>query len=108
MKKVAALIAAGSGMGADCAKRLFKDGYKVALMSSSGKALKLAKKLNGLGFTGSNLNKNDIENFIKMIQKKWGRIDVLVNSAGHGPKGQILKLSDKDWIIGMETYFLKI
>ena len=108
MKKVAVLIAAGSGMGADSAKTLSKDGYKIAILSSSGKGEKLAKKLNGIGFTGSNLNTEDIKKFIENVLNKWGRIDVLVNSAGHGPKGDILKISDEEWFIGMETYFLNV
>ena len=37
---------------------------------------------------------------------EYGRIDAAVNSAGHGPKGQILEISDEDWIRGMEVYFL--
>ena len=37
MKKVAAFIASGSGMGADAAKHLSSRGYDVAIMSSSGK-----------------------------------------------------------------------
>ncbi len=36
----------------------------------------------------------------------WGRVDVLVNSAGHGPRDEILALSDEDWHEGMEVYFL--
>ena len=40
--------------------------------------------------------------------EKWGRIDVLVNSAGHGPKGENLKISDYEWIKGLETYFLNV
>ncbi len=108
MNKVAVLIAAGSGMGADSAKALAKDGYKIAIFSSSGKGEKLAKKLNGIGYTGSNLSQKDLEKFIKIVKTKWGRIDVLVNSAGHGPKGQILKISDYEWIKGMEVYFLNV
>ena len=108
MKKVAVLIAAGSGMGADAAKALSKDGYKVAILSSSGKGERLAKKLGGIGYTGSNLNPQDIKKFISNVFTEWGRIDVLVNSAGHGPKGQILKISDREWITGMETYFLNV
>ena len=108
MKKVAVLIAAGSGMGADAAKALSKDGYKVAILSSSGKGETLAKKLGGIGYTGSNLNQQDIKKFISNVFTEWGRIDVLVNSAGHGPKGQILKISDREWITGMETYFLNV
>tara|TARA_B100000674_G_C37648552_1_gene826834 strand:- start:125 stop:823 length:699 start_codon:yes stop_codon:yes gene_type:complete len=108
MKKIAVLIAAGSGMGADAAKALSRDGFKIAIMSSSGKGEILAKKLNGIGFTGSNLNPANIEQFINKVIKKWGRIDVLVNSAGHGPKGKILEISDKEWQNGMEVYFLNV
>ena len=108
MKKIAVLIAAGTGMGADAAKSLAKEGFKIGIMSSSGKGEKLAKKLGGIGFTGSNLDPNNIKIFIDIVIKKWGRIDVLVNSAGHGPKGEILKISDQEWLQGMETYFLNV
>ena len=33
---------------------------------------------------------------------------MLINSAGHGPKGDILKITDDEWINGMETYFLNV
>ena len=108
MKKVSVLIAAGSGMGADAAKTLAKDGFKVAIMSSSGKGERLAKKLNGIGFTGSNLETENFKKFIDIVIKKWGRIDVLVNSAGHGPKGKILAINDEEWVKGLETYFLNV
>ena len=108
MKRVAVLIAAGTGMGADAAKVLAKDGFEIAIMSSSGKGEKLAKKLGGVGFTGSNLNIDDIEQFFNIVIKKWGRIDVLVNSAGHGPKGNILNITDQEWIDSMEIYFLNV
>ena len=108
MKKVSVLIAAGSGMGADAAKTLAKDGFKIAIMSSSGKGERLAKKLNGIGFTGSNLETKNFKKFIDIVIKKWGRIDVLVNSAGHGPKGSILEINDEEWVKGLETYFLNV
>ena len=108
MKKVAAFIASGSGMGADAAKHLYSKGYDIAIMSSSGKGENLANNLGGLGFTGSNLLSEDINNFINKIITKYGKIDVLVNSAGHGPKGDILEINDEDWIKGMEVYFLNV
>ena len=37
MKKIAALIASGSGMGADAAKHLSSKGFEVAIMSSTRK-----------------------------------------------------------------------
>ena len=67
MKKVAAFIASGSGMGADAAKHLSSKGYDVAIMSSSGKGEELAKKLDGFGYTGSNLSSKDIDNFLNRL-----------------------------------------
>ena len=106
--KTAVLIAAGSGMGADAAENLSSKNYNIAILSSSGKGEKLAKKLNGIGITGTNQSDKDIKNLINTTLDRWGRIDVLINSAGHGPKGPILDLSDDDWKIGMETYFLNV
>ncbi len=108
MKKVAAFIASGSGMGADAAKHLHSKGYKIAIMSSSGKGENLAKDLGVLGFTGSNLLSEDIKNFINKVNNEYGKVDILVNSAGHGPKGSILEISDDEWIKGMEVYFLNV
>ena len=108
MKKIAAFIAAGTGMGADAAKHLHSKGYDIAIMSSSGKGEKLAKDLGGLGFTGSNLLSKDIKNFIDKVYTEYGKVDILINSAGHGPKGDILEISDEDWFKGMEVYFLNV
>ena len=108
MKKIAAFIASGTGMGANAAKHLSSKGYDIAIMSSSGKGEKLANDLGGVGYTGSNLISRDIKAFINIVFSKFGKIDVLVNSAGHGPKGEILEISDEDWIKGMEVYFLNV
>ena len=88
--KVAVLIAAGTGMGADAAKKLSTNGFNISILSSSGKGEKLAKQLGGIGVTGSNQSNADLEKIINETISQWGRIDVLVNSAGHGPRGPIL------------------
>ena len=108
MKKIAAFIAAGTGMGANAAKHLHSKGYDIAIMSSSGKGETLAKDLGGLGFTGSNLLSKDIKKFIDKVYTEYGKVDILINSAGHGPKGDILEISDEDWFKGMEVYFLNV
>ena len=106
--KVAILTAAGSGMGADAAKKLVSDGFKISILSSSGKGEALANKLGGVGVTGSNQSNDDLKKLVNETINKWGRIDVLVNSAGHGPKGPILEMSDEDWHKGMDTYFMNV
>jgi NAD(P)-dependent dehydrogenase (short-subunit alcohol dehydrogenase family) len=105
-QKVALITAGGSGMGAAAAKRLARDGYRVAVLSSSGKGEALAGELGGIGVTGSNQSKDDLQRLVDLAMEKWGRIDALVNSAGHGPRGPILELTDEDWHRGMEVYFL--
>ena len=104
--KVAMLTAAGSGMGAGAARRLAALGYRIAILSSSGKGEALAEELGGVGVTGSNRSNDDLQALVDKAMAAWGRIDVLVNSAGHGPRAPILELSDDDWHTGLDVYFL--
>lgn len=106
--KVALITAGGSGMGADAARRLAGDGYSVGILSSSGKGEALAGELGGVGVTGSNRCVADLQRLVDLAMGRWGRIDVLVNSAGHGPKGPVLEISDEDWHLGMEIYLLNV
>jgi NAD(P)-dependent dehydrogenase (short-subunit alcohol dehydrogenase family) len=105
-RKVAIVTAGGSGMGADAARRLAQDGYDVAILSSSGKGEALAEELGGIGVTGSNQSNEDLERLVERTVEKWGRVDVLVNSAGHGPRAPVLELTDEDWHTGMDVYFM--
>ncbi len=107
-EKVAIVTAGGSGMGAAAAKRLAADGFKVAILSSSGKGEALAKQLGGIGVTGSNQSDADVKKLVDQTVSAWGRIDVLVNSAGHGPRKPILELTDEDWHKGLDVYFLSV
>ncbi|MCA0256823.1 MAG: SDR family oxidoreductase [Proteobacteria bacterium] len=106
--KVAIITAGGSGMGAAAARRLAADGFKVAILSSSGKGEALARDLGGLGVTGSNQSNDDLKRLVDETLAAYGRIDVLVNSAGHGPRAPLLEITDEDWTKGMETYFLNV
>ena len=95
-------------MGADAARRLVMDGFKVGILSSSGKGEALGTELGGFGITGSNLNAEDLSALVQGAQDRWGRVDVLINSAGHGPKGPVLEISDDDWHTGMEVYLMNV
>ncbi|WP_292895320.1 MULTISPECIES: SDR family oxidoreductase [unclassified Nitratireductor] len=108
VEKVALITAGGSGMGADAARRLAADGFKVGILSSSGKGEALGAKLGGFGVTGSNLDGEALTALIEGAKDRWGRVDVLVNSAGHGPKGPVLEISDEDWHHGMEVYLMNV
>lgn len=106
--RVALVTAGGSGMGAGAARKLAQDGFHVAILSSSGKGEALARELGGLGVTGSNQSPEDLSRLVDLAVERWGRIDALVNSAGHGPRGPLLEISDEDWRRGMDVYFLNV
>lgn len=106
--KVAIITAGGSGMGAAAAKQLAADGYKVAILSSSGKGEALAAELGGLGVTGSNQSNDDLKRLVDSTLEKWGRIDALVNSAGHGPRAPITEITDEQWQTGMDVYLMNV
>lgn len=107
-EKVALVTAGGSGMGADAARRLAADGFRVGILSSSGKGESLAEELGGLGVTGSNQSNDDLQRLVDQAMACWGRVDVLVNSAGHGPKGAILDITDEEWHTGLDVYLLNV
>ncbi|MDX3966069.1 MAG: SDR family oxidoreductase [Bradyrhizobium sp.] len=107
-EKVALVTAGGSGMGAGAARRLAADGFRVAILSSSGKGEALAAELGGCGVTGSNQSNDDLKRLVDAAMAKWGRIDVLVNSAGHGPRAPITEITDEQWHAGLDTYLLNV
>jgi NAD(P)-dependent dehydrogenase (short-subunit alcohol dehydrogenase family) len=107
-QKVAIVTAGGSGMGAAAARRLAADGFRVAILSSSGKGEALAAELGGFGITGSNQSPEDLARLVDGTMERYGRVDVLVNSAGHGPRAPILVITDEQWAKGMDVYLLNV
>lgn len=106
--KVAMIVGGGSGMGAAAARKLAADGYSVAILSSSGKGEALGRELGGIGFTGSNQSNDDLKRFVDLTMGKWGRIDALVNGAGHGPRAPLLEITDEQWHTGIDVYFMNV
>jgi NAD(P)-dependent dehydrogenase (short-subunit alcohol dehydrogenase family) len=107
-EKVAVVTAAGSGMGAACARELVQRGYRVALMSPSGRARDLAEELGGFGLAGSVTEVGDLESLVGEALDRYGRIDGVVNSTGHPPSGEILELTDEDWHGTLDLVLLNV
>ena len=107
-ERVAVVVAGGSGMGAAAARKLAQEGFKVAILSASGKGETLGKELDGIGVTGSNQSIDDLSRLVDLTLDRWGRIDVLVNSAAHGPRAPVLELTDEQWHEGLDIYLLNV
>lgn len=108
MTKVAILTGAGKGMGAACARELAARGWKVGLLSPSGSAEKLAAELSGVGVTGSVTEAKDLGQLVDKTMKAFGRIDGVVMSTGHPPKGNLLDIPDADWAKGLDLVILNV
>ena len=106
--KVAIVVAGGSGMGAAAARKLAADGFKIGILSSSGKGEELAKELGGYGLTGSNQSPDDLTRFVEGAMAAFGRIDALVNGAGHGPRAALLEITDEQWHTGFDVYLMNV
>jgi NAD(P)-dependent dehydrogenase (short-subunit alcohol dehydrogenase family) len=106
--KVAIVTAAGSGMGAACARELAGQGYAVTLMSTSGKAEALAEELGRLGLTGSVAEEADLEALVSETLDRYGRVDGVVNSTGHPASGEVLELADGQWHAALDLVVLNV
>ncbi len=106
--KTAIITAASKGMGAACARKLHEEGYQLAIMSRSEDIHEIGQKLGAVSVQGSTDNNDDLDQLVKKAVEKYSKIDVVVCNTGHPPKGNLLELSDEDWIQGMELVLLNV
>jgi len=99
-----ALVFGGtSGLGKAIALGFAESGADVAPVSRrSEEVSKTAQEIRALGrqaleFSADVTSRGDIQRVADSIRKQWGRIDILVNSAGATKRAPSLELSDEDW-----------
>jgi NAD(P)-dependent dehydrogenase (short-subunit alcohol dehydrogenase family) len=83
--RVALVTGSTSGIGAATARRLVRDGYKVALHSRSSADVgkRMAGELAGASYHQADLaDEQATRNLVAGVLKHHGRLDVLVNNAG--------------------------
>jgi NAD(P)-dependent dehydrogenase (short-subunit alcohol dehydrogenase family) len=80
----------------------------IAILSFSGKGEALAAELGRFGVTGANQSNEGLKRLVNGAMRCWGRIDVLVNSAGHGPRVHIVEITDKQWHAGLDVYLMNV
>ena len=102
------VTAASKGIGYATAKRFLEEGAKVVISSHNENNLKKAyEKLKEIGevyYIVADLTKpSDVENLIKKGYEILGGLDVLVYVTGSPKPGNLLELSNEDWI---EAFYL--
>jgi 3-oxoacyl-(acyl-carrier-protein) reductase len=96
--KVALITGGNRGIGLAIANKFKDDGYQVVVTHRSGNS--------PTGFEGVIMDVTDSEsvNFaIASIEKKYGRIDVLVANAGITKDGLVMRMSDADFDSVIDT-----
>ena len=93
-KPVAIVTGGGRGMGGAIARELAAKGYVLALTSPSESCEKLAKELGAVARRGRTEIADDIKGIVDLAVSTYGRIDAVVNFAGHPPKGDLIDITE--------------
>lgn len=78
---VAVVTGAARGIGHDIAKRLREDGYRVAIVDRDFSA---SAPQGWLQIESDLADATSAPRIVEQVERKWGRLDVLVNNAGIG------------------------
>jgi NAD(P)-dependent dehydrogenase (short-subunit alcohol dehydrogenase family) len=113
LKNKNVLVTGGSkGIGFACARAFLAEGARVALVSRSAENLDAAKKaLQGAPYViaADVTNAAGAAAMIERVEKEFGALDVLVNSAGMAKRHRPEELTPEAWHAGMDAkYFAYI
>jgi 3-oxoacyl-[acyl-carrier protein] reductase len=107
--KVAIITGASRGIGKVIAEETAKAGAKTVCVSRSlSDVEKVAKDINEQGFTAIAMacditNGEQYQKLVKSVNEKFGSIDILVNNAGVTKDGLIMRMSEDDWDVVIDT-----
>jgi NAD(P)-dependent dehydrogenase (short-subunit alcohol dehydrogenase family) len=110
--KVVVVTGGSRGIGREIARDFAREGAQTVIVSSSQKNLDAASKIvagNGgpapLAIVANLKTLEGCQEVLKQVQAKFGRCDILVNSAGATRAGNFVDLPDEAWIDGYALKF---
>jgi 3-oxoacyl-[acyl-carrier protein] reductase len=110
MTPVAIVTGAGRGIGEAIARRLARDGTRVACVSrSESNALKTADAINtatpdaARAYAVDVADRKAVTGICERIMADFGRVDILVNNAGLTRDGLAMRMSEEDWDVVLDT-----
>jgi NAD(P)-dependent dehydrogenase (short-subunit alcohol dehydrogenase family) len=96
MEKAALVTGGSSGIGLGIARMLREEGFALTLASRTRDKIEAAAdELGALAVTANVAREEDARRIVDEHRERYGRLDVLVNSAGMGIAGRIDELSTK-------------
>ncbi len=101
--RVVLITGAGQGIGAAIARRFALQGEKLVLVDVNAEQLRLlAESLADTGcelmqMTADVANKDQVNELVRRVVERFGRLDVLVNNAGIIRDNLISNISEQDW-----------
>ena len=101
--KVAVITGASRGIGAACARAFAAEGMRLALLArTAGQLEALAAECAGVGADALALpcdvtRAASVNEAVDLAVARFGKIDLLVNSAGVGTYKRLMELSEDEW-----------
>ncbi|MER5255773.1 SDR family oxidoreductase [Streptomyces sp. NPDC002855] len=104
----AIVTAAGSGIGRGIATELAEAGYRLSLLDIDPAIGDFARELGAIATVGSLTAPDDLARLVDTTLATHGRIDAVVNGAGHARNDALLAVTDQDWHDGLDMLLLSV
>ncbi|MBQ0396231.1 D-threitol dehydrogenase [Providencia rettgeri] len=102
--KVALITGGAAGIGLAIAQLYVEKGAKVALIDKSDNVITTAEKLgNSIGIQCDITNSTAVSQMVEHVIEHYGRLDIVVNSAGIVALAPAENLSESDWDLTMNV-----
>ncbi|MGG1550173.1 SDR family NAD(P)-dependent oxidoreductase [Paenibacillus ferrarius] len=107
--KVALVTGGANGIGRAVSLRFAREGAKVALADIDPKALEEVSELvraagaEVLGVLADVQQKSEVDDMLEKAIARWGRLDIVVNSAGVCRPAPFLEMTEADWEFHMNV-----
>jgi NAD(P)-dependent dehydrogenase (short-subunit alcohol dehydrogenase family) len=102
--KIALVAGGGSGIGRETAVRFGEEGATVVVADINGEAAATAAaEIGGTAVTLDVASSESVTAAMREVGERFGKLDVLVNSAGVCIPGNVLTLTEEEWNLQMDV-----
>ncbi|MEW6048832.1 MAG: SDR family oxidoreductase [Bacillota bacterium] len=113
--KVAVVAAASQGLGLAAARTLAAEGAKLAICSRRAEAIEQAARqlreefgTDVLAVVADVSRSQDVQRFVHEIDRRYGRVDVLVTNSGGPRTGSFFDMEDGDWQTAYDLLIMSV